>query len=105
MKIQELELQLKEIDPAFEIRVNTNVPAGEQPEIAGVYWDGHCAYIGMPAQEIFETRNPNFLDSYGNVHRGADEVIGMAKAFLKRMNEEPEYRDLITATDEQERTG
>jgi hypothetical protein len=103
MTINELEVRLKQINPDFEIRVNSNSSQdGKPPEMAGLYYKGFCCYIGLPAQQIFETRNTSFTDSYGNVHRGADEVIACAENFLDRMEKEPEFRSLIMSNDDME---
>ena len=97
MKTKDLELELKKISPHFEI-----VPNKNSPDIAGLYWKGYCAYIAMPNPEIFPTRNEGFTDAYGNVHRGADQVIDMAKNFLNRIENDAEYKDLITTNDARE---
>lgn len=94
LTIPDFQLKLKEIDPDFEIRVNPH-----SPEIAGVYWKGYCAYIGLPANEIFQERNPSYSDAYGNPHRTSVDVLNMAQAFLRRIESEPEYKDLITTDD------
>ena len=95
MTIQELELELKSINPDFSIRINPNAT-----EIAGLYWKDYCAYIAMPAKEIFRERREDYRDEYGHIHRSADEVILMAQNFLHRIETEPEFKDLVTTNDE-----
>lgn len=88
--------RLQELDGGFEVRQNTN-----SPEMSGIYWNGYCAYIGIPSI-LKEKRDEAYIDSYGVVHRSAEEAFGMAEQFLNRIKSDPEFKDLITTDDETE---
>ena len=88
--------KLQELDSGFEVRQNTN-----SPEMSGIYWNGYCAYIGIPSI-IKEKREESYTDSYGVVHRSAEEALGMAEQFLDRIKSDEEFKDLITTNDEEE---
>jgi len=92
--IPDFENELKALDPKLEIRTNPNAP-----DISGVYWDGYCAYVGLPANEIFDEKNPNYTDHYGQVHRTRPVVLEMVRSFLNRIENDKEFVDLIKSND------
>lgn len=95
MTIKEFELKLKEIDPLFSIVQHPN-----NPELAGVYYDRNEAnktgfIVTVPSVEIYETFNPNHQDSTGHPHNASDKVVFVCYDHLRRMSEEPGYKDLF----------
>lgn len=95
MTIKEFESQLKAIDDKFEIVQHPN-----NPELAGVYYDRNIVnktgfVVTVPSNEIYETFNPNHQDSTGHPHNAADKVLFICQEHLRRMEEEPGYKDLF----------
>lgn len=93
MTIQEFEKRLKNMDPKFSI-----VQHPRNPELAGVYYDRNEAnktgfVVTVPANEINEEFVAGYADSTGHPHNWASKVIFFCTEHLRRMNEEPEYKE------------
>lgn len=93
MTIKEFEIKMKEIDPKFEIVQHPN-----NPELAGLYYDRNDAnktgfLVTVPANEIKEEYDGGYTDSTGHPHNWATRTIAIAQDHLRRLVEEPGYRE------------
>lgn len=92
MKIKDFEAQLKKLDPEFRIVDNSQYGV---KDVVGVYWKNtHVATA--PANDIFPERNPEYKDFYGQIHRGAGEILMVCKAFIEEMQNDKEIYDLMS---------
>lgn len=88
MKIADFELELKKIDENFKI-----VPHPVNQDMAGVYYKDRYQFA-VPNGEIFEQTNPSYTNGEGKVHRGAEDAIAMAKNYVYKLENDPEFREM-----------
>lgn len=88
MTIKDFELELKKIDKRLSVR------NGAVPDMNGV-WFMDSYLFAVPANNIYPTRDENYKNSEGMVHRSINEAIAMAKSQLKIMEDDPDLRELM----------
>lgn len=90
MTIQEFELKIKaEIHPDLKI-----VQHPVNLDMAGVYF--REAYLcGVPSQNIYEVKNPGYVNAVGSPHVSYPEVIGRIQMFLNEMKKDDELYSLM----------
>ncbi len=93
MTTHELETRLKKIDLKFEIIQHPN-----NPELAGLYYDKNDAnktgyVVTVPANEIHEEFDAGYADSTGHPHNWASKIVFVANEHLRRLKEEPGYKE------------
>ena len=87
MKTADFELELKAIDP--DIRL---VPHPSNADMAGVYYK-HVYLFACPNGDILPTRDGNYKNSEGHVHRSAEEVRAMTERWIWRFKNEPGFAE------------
>jgi len=97
MTIQEVETELKKLNPDLSVRAN------DKSDLAGVYWKEVYTSIAMPKEDVPVERNDALVDQYGYPHRSYKQVVERVNAFLEDIKL-PEYVAYITEEfDDEER--
>ncbi len=86
-KLFEKQLQ-DEIDPTINFREH---PVNK--DIVGIYWGDIYTETAIPAQTINPERQENYVDLFGYAHRGSIEATAKVKGFIKKFNEDDEFKN------------
>ena len=87
MKIEEFEVELRELNADLSIRVSPN-----NPEMSGIYWRG-LFICGIPSGEIFDEVRPDYKNSADHVHRTRPTALAQVNQYLWRIKNEPGFED------------
>lgn len=94
----EFEKQLQEeVDPTINFREHK-----ENKDIVGIYWGDIYTETAIPSQNIKEERDMSYTDNFGYPHRGSIEAKARVEMFIKRFNEDDDFRRDVLGLDDED---
>ena len=92
----------KEFETQLQNEVDKTINFREHPvnkDIVGIYYGDIYTETAIPNGEIKPERSLDYIDLFGTPHRGSIEATQRVKDFIERINNDPDFRDLILGED------